>query len=254
MLRIKCLRALQPSPKARVRRRAAARTTALHSRLRRRDHARPCRAPSLAAAPPGSRHSGWVENRLSMRAPDSGLTMNRCAEAGLRSASMLGMRFAAPAIFCRAEASDSGRRLISAPARSASYSRVRLIAICTRPAASGPRIERAASVPIKADIAVVVAAAAETEAEIGEHRDRAGDRRGDGHQQRVAVLDVAELVRDHAGELVLVDGVEQAGGDRDGGVLRDCGPVANAFGCGFSMMKTRGIGRPAAAASCCTSA
>ena len=35
-----------------------------------------------------------------------------------------------------------------------------------------------------------------------------------------------------------------------------CGlrPVAKAFGCGFSMMKTRGIGSPAAAASRPTSA
>ncbi len=42
---------------------------------------------------------GCVENSLSTRTPDSGLMMNICAEAGLRSAAMFGMRCAAPAIF-----------------------------------------------------------------------------------------------------------------------------------------------------------
>src|SRR6478672_11653795 len=48
------------------------------------------------------------------------------------------------------------------------------------------------------DIAVVVAAPAEIETEIGEHGDRAGDRGGEGHEQGVAVLDMADLVRQHA--------------------------------------------------------
>ena len=39
--------------------------------------------------------AGWVENRLSMRAPDSGLTMKRCAVAGLRSAASFGVCWAA---------------------------------------------------------------------------------------------------------------------------------------------------------------
>ena len=70
----------------------------------------------------------------------AGLDPPTRAEAGLRSAGMLGMCLAAPAIFRSADASDKGRRLISAPSRSASYSRFRLIAICTSAAARGPRI------------------------------------------------------------------------------------------------------------------
>ncbi|MNY25897.1 hypothetical protein D3C86_1597090 [compost metagenome] len=53
-----------------------------------------------------------------------------------------------PEIFCRAEASQSGLPQISAPRRSAEYSRVRLIAICTSIAASGATII-ATSTPIK---------------------------------------------------------------------------------------------------------
>ena len=44
--------------------------------------------------------------------------------------------------------------------------------------------------------------------------------RRDGHDQRVMVLDVRELVRDHAGELLAAQLVHQAGGHGDGGVLR----------------------------------
>ena len=71
-----------------------------------------------------------------------------------------------------------------------------------------------------ADIVVVVAPATEEHAEIGQHGDGAGDGSGDGHQQRVVVLDMAELVREHAGKLLLVHGAKQAGGDGDGGILR----------------------------------
>ena len=60
---------------------------------------------------------------------------------------------------------------------------------------------------------------AEEEAELGEHRDGAGDGGGDGHRQGVAVLDVGELVGDHALELVAVEGAEDAGRRGDGGVL-----------------------------------
>ena len=47
--------------------------------------------------------AGWVENRLSMRWPESGLMMNMCAVAGLRSASSFGMTCAALEIFTSAE-------------------------------------------------------------------------------------------------------------------------------------------------------
>ncbi len=66
--------------------------------------------------------------------------MNMCAVAGLCSACSLGMRSAAPEMRCRAEASQVGSPEISAPMRSAAYSRLRLIAICTSMAAMGARI------------------------------------------------------------------------------------------------------------------
>src|SRR5262249_1813478 len=92
--------------------------------------AAPCPMPAAISFSWAMRFStfGWVENRLSMRAPDSGLTMKRCAEAGLRSAGGLGICSAALEILRKAEASDSGFRLISAPMRAASYSRPRRIA------------------------------------------------------------------------------------------------------------------------------
>src|SRR5262249_42404517 len=49
---------------------------------------------------------------------------------------------------------------------------------------------------------VVAVSTAEIKAEIGEHGNRAGKRRRNGHGQRVAMLDVAKFVREHAGELV----------------------------------------------------
>ena len=139
-----------------------------------------------------------------MRAPDSGLTMKRCADAGLRSASMLGMRCAAAAIFCKAEASDKGRPAdLGAGTVGLVFARAADRHLHEgRGQRSEDHEEERADDP---DIAAVVAPSAEKEAEIGEHRDRARDRRGNRHQKRVAVLDVAELVRDHAGKLVLID-------------------------------------------------
>ena len=54
---------------------------------------------------------GWVENRLSMRSPLSGLTMNICAVAGLRSAASFGIWCAAvPAVPAPRPAIPAGRR------------------------------------------------------------------------------------------------------------------------------------------------
>ena len=58
--------------------------------------------------------------------------------------------------------------------------------------------------------AVVVAVASEEHAELRQHRDRTRDGRGNRHQQRVVVLDMGELVRDHAGELLAAELVHQA--------------------------------------------
>src|SRR6478672_4463682 len=57
--------------------------------------------------------------------------------------------------------------------------------------------------------AIVPAPAAEIEAEIGEHRDGAGKRCGDGHGERVAVLDMAELMRQHARKLVAIQPLQE---------------------------------------------
>ena len=89
---------------------------------------------------------------------------------------------------------------------------------------------------------------AEIEAEIGGHGDGAGKRRGDGHGQRVAMLDMAELMRDHAGKLVAVQPVEQPAGDRNRGMLG----VASGGECvrlRLCMMNTLAVGSSALAAS-----
>ena len=97
---------------------------------------RTCHAPCLEAARRGSRSTGGSRTGCPCRGPLSGLMMNMCAVAGLRSASAL-IDALRPMlwIFSSARASQSGWPAISAPMRSASYSRERLIAICTRPAA-----------------------------------------------------------------------------------------------------------------------
>ncbi len=53
-------------------------------------------------------------------------------------------------------------------------------------------------------------AAAEEEREIRQHRNGAGNRRGDGHDQRVMVLDVGKLMRQHAGKLLLAQTLKDA--------------------------------------------
>ena len=83
---------------------------------------------------------GWVENRLRRPPADSGLAMYMCAVAGLASAARLGICCVPACSLASAEASHSGWPEISAPMRSASYSRPRLIAIWTSAAASGARI------------------------------------------------------------------------------------------------------------------
>ena len=152
---------------------------------------------------------GWVENKLSMRAPDNGLTMKRWAEAGLRSAVMLGIWCAAPAIFSKAEASDRG---LPADLRALA------VGLVFAGAADGHLHEACGERPEdhereradEADLVVAVAASAEEEGEVREHGDGAGDGRRDRHEQRVVVLDVAELVREHAGKLFVRDACARA--------------------------------------------
>ena len=90
--------------------------------------------------------------------------------------------------------------------RSASYSRLRLIAICTSEAASGARIIAAMATigfisgrpfssrppPIRPPNVASMPIAPD-------------ERGGDGHGERVAVADMAELVRHHAGDLLAAE-------------------------------------------------
>ena len=81
----------------------------------------------------------------------------------------------------------------------------------------------ATSEPMHADAAAVVAMAAEHHAELHvlrEHGDGAADAGGDRHGQRVVVLDVRQLVRHDAGELVAVQRLQQPGRSANGGVRR----------------------------------
>ena len=75
---------------------------------------------------------------------------------------------------------------------------------------------------------------------------RAGEGCGDRLQQDVAVLDdVADLVREHAFELVTVDELQKAFGDEQTTALSCCWPEAKAFGCGCGAIATCGLGSPA---------
>jgi hypothetical protein len=63
-------------------------------------------------------------------------------------------------------------------------------------------------------------AAAEEHREIGQHRDRTGHRGADRGNEDVAVLHMRQLVRHHAAQLALAEHLDDAGGGRNGGVLR----------------------------------
>jgi hypothetical protein len=94
------------------------------------------------------------------------------------------------------------------------------MAICTSMAAMGASMARA-MVPIRPPRTILVLArAAEEQAEIGQGRDRAGDGGRHGHGQGVAVLHVGQLVGHHAADLVAVQQAQQARAGGDGRVGR----------------------------------
>src|SRR5258706_12436533 len=80
---------------------------------------------------------GCVENKLRNIRPLNGLMMNRCAVAGEAS---IGICFEYVSSFCKAEIKLYGVPVYLADASSASYSRVREIAIWIIIAAMGARI------------------------------------------------------------------------------------------------------------------
>ena len=83
-----------------------------------------------------------------------------------------------------------------------------------------------------------VAAPAEEQGEIGQHRNRAREGRGDGHDQRVAVADVGKLVGDHSGQLFPVECLHEACGDGHGGAIG-----ASASGEGVGLVRLEDIDR-----------
>ena len=72
----------------------------------------------------------------------------------------------------------------------------------------------------RAEGVVPLVAAPEHHPELRQHPDRARQRCRDGHDERVAVLDMRQFMRDHAGNLALAHHVEQAGIHRDRPFLR----------------------------------
>ena len=97
------------------------------------------------------------------------------------------------------------------------------------------RLEPAAAAVAVARATAAAAPEREAQEEVGQERDR---RRPDADDQRepdVEVADVRQLVADDALELLAVELLEEAGRDRDRGVLRSR-PVAKAFGAVSSMM------------------
>ena len=237
-------RAYPQGPRARAERSAGQRRSA-------------CSAPPICARHLLQPADAVLRARMGARtgrrrpAPCSGLMMNRCAVAGLASAS--DCRSAAPR--CKSwraprRATAAGRRS-AAPTRSASYSRERLMAICTSMAAIGATI-MASSTPIDAERIVALSRLPpKKKAKLRQHADGAGQGRGDRHGQRVAVAHMRQLVRDDAGDLLLIQALQQAGRHGDGGVLRI---AAGGEGVGLRRLhddrRAASAGRRAAPARC----
>ena len=82
-----------------------------------------------------------------------------------------------------------------------------------------------------------------------DHHDRRGQRRRDGADQDVAMLDVRELVRDHAFELVVAQDLQDAFGRGDRGVLRVAAGRKGVRRRAAESRSTAACGRPARGAS-----
>ncbi len=165
---------------------------------------------------------GWVENRLSMRAPGQRIDDEQMRRGGIALGRHVGdvLRGAGDLLQGRGERqrtpADLGAGLVGLVFARAADRHLHQ-----------PRGERrrgsAARACRRSRYCCCCCGRRRTKPKLASIEIAPAMRRGDGHQQRVAVFDVAELMRDHAGELLVADGVEQAGRDGDGGVLRDCG-------------------------------
>ena len=91
-----------------------------------------------------------------------------------------------------------------------------------------------------------VAAPAEEQGEIGQHRNRAREGRGDGHDQRVVVADVGKLVGDHGCQLILVESLHEACGDGHGGTIG-----APSCGEGVRLIRFKDVNRRGRHICCC---
>ena len=159
---------------------------------------------------------GWVLNSLAIPPPcaASGFTWASGAAAG---ATCIGIRRAIASSRTSAWASGIGRPRIWAPTRSASNSRWRDTAIWISIAPIGAQQEQG---DLGEGMAALVVAPAAEEEQVGQVAERAGDARRHGGDQHVAVLDVRQLVRDHAFQLLRRHVLEDARGDRDDRLLR----------------------------------
>ena len=163
-----------------------------------------------------------------------------CAVAGLASS---GTARRGCSSFRSALTRPSGPPAIEAPPASAPNSREREIAIWISSAAIGARIivtSRASGLPSSRSSRD----RAEEHREARNHHDRRRQRRRNRADQDVAILHVRQLVRHHAGQLLVVQDPEDSLGGRDRRVL-GLRPVAKALGEGCGMTYTCGIGRSA---------
>ena len=116
------------------------------------------------------------------------------------------------------DAGEVGQRLAPAADRELHT----LAMIGARISRTKPTMARIAAGAAAVTVVVVPPAAAppqEADAEVGQQRDDADHGHGQGRHEDVVVLDVAELVGQHALELDPVHLLQQPGGDRDGRVL-----------------------------------
>ena len=153
-----------------------------------------------------------------MPPPRNGLAIIRCEALTSRWSCGSGASCTPCSILRRAEASASGSPVSAEPSSSASYSRVREMAIWISDAANG------ASSAMAISGERVGVAPVPPPPKIRQHLRHRGDHTGDGGSHRggqdVPVVDVHQLVAQHAAEFAGVEQLQDALGAADGGVLR----------------------------------
>ena len=205
-------------------------------RGRRRRDRRPAAASGGRARRPSPR-----ARRSGSRSPDGSRTgcrrgrgPERCRarrRPGLRAATGLGIRAAPSASLASAEASARG---LPADLGAAAVGAI-FAGAADRELDDHRRERRDDHRQQHGEQVAAAVAAAEEEAEIGEHRDRAGDGRGHRHDQRVAILHVRQLVRHHRRDLVAGRGCRSRPVVAATAAFSGLRPVAKALGWGESI-------------------